>query len=83
MNVASRCRAARVRRHCSTSRRVRIEEQGEGGATLEDIIDGLGKIVAAGEFGALLAHVNLKLFDKRLAPLLADRPALFGALAVD
>ena len=39
--------------------------------------------MAAGEFGALLAHVNLKLFDKRLAPLLADRPALFGALAVD
>jgi hypothetical protein len=39
--------------------------------------------VAAGEFGALLAHVNLKLLDKRLAPLLADRPALFGALAVD
>src|SRR6185436_10718194 len=34
------------------------------------------------EFGALLAHVDLKRVDQGLAPFLANRPALLGALAV-
>src|SRR5690348_2918868 len=60
-----------------------MEEQGEGRPALQDIIDGLGEIVAPGELGAPLTHVNLKLLDQGLAPLLANRPALLGTLAVD
>jgi len=39
--------------------------------------------VAAGEFGALLAHIDLQLLDQGPAVLPANCPALFGTLAVD
>ena len=39
--------------------------------------------MASGEFGALLAHVDLKLLDKRLAPFRANSSALLGILAIN
>ena len=61
-----------------------IQEQGEGVPTFDDIIHGLGKVVAAGEFGALLAHVeSASSVHERLAQHLAHGPAFIGSFAVD
>jgi hypothetical protein len=77
-----RCRAARARLHCSTSQAAPPVVE-EGCPALEDIIDGPGEVVAAGELGALFAHVDRKRIDKRLALLPANCPALQRILAVD
>ena len=60
-----------------------VEEAGEGRPALEHVIHGLGDVVVARELGALLAHPALQVGDQRCAELLADSPALLGALAID
>jgi hypothetical protein len=39
--------------------------------------------VTSGKFGALLAHIDLKRLDQRLAQFLANGPALLGRFAID
>ena len=59
------------------------QEQGERVPTFEDVVNGLGQVVGLGEFGALLAHVDLELCDQRLAQVLANRLTLIGTFAID
>ena len=50
---------------------------------VQRLIHGLGDIVAAREFGALVARPGFQVGDQRRAQFLAHRLALFGALSVD
>ncbi len=52
-----------------------VKEQGEGGPTLQDVIDRLGEIVTSGELGTLLAHVGLKFFDQAACSVPGEPPA--------
>src|SRR6185312_16978368 len=60
-----------------------VEEARERDPTLEHVIHCLGGIVAAREFGALLAHPGLQISDQRRAELLSNGPAPFRILSVD
>jgi hypothetical protein len=55
----------------------------KGRPALEQIIHCLGEIVAARQLGPLLAQPDFEIGDQRCARFLPDRPAPFGALAID
>ena len=60
-----------------------IEEAGEGGPTLQHVIDGLRKITATRELRPFGTHPGFEVIDERPAPLLSNHAALVGGLAVD
>src|SRR5262249_12406060 len=60
-----------------------LEEQREARPSLQDVVERLGKVVAWGEPGDLLPHIDLKILDQRSAERLAHLQTLLRALAVD
>src|SRR5579871_433728 len=41
-----------------------LEEEGEAGPALQDVIEGFGKVMPAGELGHLIPHIDLKILDQ-------------------
>jgi hypothetical protein len=54
-----------------------VEEAGEGRPALEHVVHGLGEIVAARQFGPLLAQPLFQISDQRRAQFLQNRSALW------
>ena len=71
--------AALFERQARPSSRNRVK----GVPAFEDVIDGLGEIMAPAEFGALLAHVDQQPVDERLALRLTNDLAFIGRFAVN
>lgn len=60
-----------------------LQEQREARPTLEDVVERLGQVMAAGQFGELFAHVDLKVLDQRPAKRLSRLQTPFGAPAIN
>src|SRR3954447_15740424 len=60
-----------------------IPRKARSASALEHGVHGLGEIVAARQFGPLLAQPLFQIGDQRRAQFLPNRPALIGALAID